>query len=411
MNRESPFLRRVPVQVPAHRYQLPFVATLALLPALLVGCSDERPELPPLGSTRVGWELDPAAEELVSVGAAAVSPTGDLALTQVQDSRVVVYDSVGTRKVTLGREGEGPGEFRRLRGLVGWLADTLWVSEISSGKVTYFTLGTDSVWVTPGVRTVEPPDGGGPSASPAFLQAILSRQSRIYGVTLEETRPPPGWLGIREPLGGTVLVSTSEAGAFVRRLAIIPENATSCQLAVGRGAISLPFCPRPIWRVAGDGSRIAIVTPLASRGDRAAFHLLILDGASGDTLHSAEHSVPAARIIGSVADSVRRALASLPGPPEMQAAYASIEFPTIFPPVNRVRLGSDHTVWLQIGSPLASESIWLALDERGRGLRTFRFPHHVELIAFSSLGLWGLVESDGGAVAPIRFEISGMGDF
>lgn len=55
-------------------------------------------------------------------------------------SQVLVFDSLGQLSATLGRRGDGPGEFRDLLS-IGTLGDTLYVTDRGRQRVTYFRDG------------------------------------------------------------------------------------------------------------------------------------------------------------------------------------------------------------------------------------------------------------------------------
>ena len=91
------------------------------------------------------WELveelrlDPTAEDFSVVSRVRVGPEGQILVVEPQDSRVRIYDSTGTPVVTIGRRGEGPGEFQHV-GPVFWAADTLVVWDMELARGTYLAM-------------------------------------------------------------------------------------------------------------------------------------------------------------------------------------------------------------------------------------------------------------------------------
>src|SRR5262245_41757179 len=69
--------------------------------------------------------IDGNAELLGTIPFVAVGPNGILAVGQGQDRAIRFYDAGGKLLGTVGREGDGPGEFRTVT-RVGWSSDTLW---------------------------------------------------------------------------------------------------------------------------------------------------------------------------------------------------------------------------------------------------------------------------------------------
>jgi hypothetical protein len=85
---------------------------------------------------RIGSFNDPETA-FSDIEAISVSSTGTVFVAQARDNEIAVFDRFGTRLRTIGREGEGPGEFRGIRSL-GVKQDTLWVSDSRNNRVTFF---------------------------------------------------------------------------------------------------------------------------------------------------------------------------------------------------------------------------------------------------------------------------------
>ena len=103
--------------------------------------------------------------DLTSVSDLVVDREGNVYLAQNTESLVRVFSADGRLLHTLGRDGEGPGEFRNPIRL-GWLADTLWVFDQRLGRTSLF--GSDGEFLTsfPSMVDVErfPLIPSGPSA-------------------------------------------------------------------------------------------------------------------------------------------------------------------------------------------------------------------------------------------------------
>ena len=85
---------------------------------------------------RIGSFNDPETA-FSDIKTISVSSTGIVFVAQARDNEIAVFDRFGTRVGTIGREGEGPGEFRRIHSL-GVKQDTLWVSDSRNNRVTFF---------------------------------------------------------------------------------------------------------------------------------------------------------------------------------------------------------------------------------------------------------------------------------
>jgi hypothetical protein len=66
-----------------------------------------------------------------------VDPLGRIHVSEERPPEVRVYEPGGAFVRTLGRRGEGPGEFLTAGGL-GWLGDTLWAHDGANLRVTLF---------------------------------------------------------------------------------------------------------------------------------------------------------------------------------------------------------------------------------------------------------------------------------
>ena len=136
---------------PASRGQDPGVlhGLLALIggATICLACTGAPDDLP---QTEVGeWELvedlrlDANAEDFSVVSWVYVGPQGEIVVPERQDYRVRVYDSTGTLMLTIGRRGEGPGEFQA-PAPVFWAADTLVVFDMGLGPRDVPAAGRDS---------------------------------------------------------------------------------------------------------------------------------------------------------------------------------------------------------------------------------------------------------------------------
>ena len=82
--------------------------------------------------------IDGVQHNLVPIGylgGVAVRGDGTIALRQGQDSRVLFFAADGQTAGSFGGPGEGPGEFRGM-GRMGWMADSLWVLDAGTARIT-----------------------------------------------------------------------------------------------------------------------------------------------------------------------------------------------------------------------------------------------------------------------------------
>jgi hypothetical protein len=89
---------------------------------------------------------------LVDQSGVALLDDGRIAVADYQANEIRIYDGSGTRLITLGRTGDGPGEFRGVRGVEGFAGDSLLAWDSRAG----FWVGRLSVFTAAGtfVRTI-----------------------------------------------------------------------------------------------------------------------------------------------------------------------------------------------------------------------------------------------------------------
>jgi hypothetical protein len=86
---------------------------------------------------RIGSVDDPD-QALTAPGAVFLAPNGMVYVTQPADLNIRGFDTTGHPVRTIGRSGEGPGEFRMLLS-AGFVGDTLYVADQTLRRLSMFT--------------------------------------------------------------------------------------------------------------------------------------------------------------------------------------------------------------------------------------------------------------------------------
>lgn len=127
------------------------------------------------GTLHEELRIDGYAEDLVPIGAVAVSDDGTIALAQTQDAMVRLFTPAGEFLGGFGGRGEGPGEFMNLTRL-GWLAETLWVYDPAQLRFTFISptleLGRTVTNIAPTARPAPEDVGRVPEFPFVYPQAI-----------------------------------------------------------------------------------------------------------------------------------------------------------------------------------------------------------------------------------------------
>lgn len=166
---------------------------MALAPALGAQQSLRVPAEPPYLAAeeaelfRVGSATGPDHETFAEVSRVAFGPDGGLYVLDRPNGRVVVFGPDGAYRHQVGREGEGPGEFRLPTGLAVDGTGRIWVGDLLGGGLEVFDADGSHVSTipvgTPGARpdltTLEAfPDG----ESVLFLDRLGSARNDSIGV-------------------------------------------------------------------------------------------------------------------------------------------------------------------------------------------------------------------------------------
>lgn len=174
------------------------------------------------------WRLDGNEQDFPAIGFVTVGRDGVLVIPIDADMKLRFYDSTGVLKQTVGRRGDGPGEFRRLA-KVGWIHDTLWVNDLISRRFSLFT--RDGRFI----RSIVMPQASDITAPPAgsskvisFTAWSLTPDSHVVGAASIE-------LSAGTPAGFTLL-SVPPSGGRARLVTTQPrDTARSLRIPNGPG--------------------------------------------------------------------------------------------------------------------------------------------------------------------------------
>jgi hypothetical protein len=395
---------------PASRRAVPAAAArmiaAKLAAATLAGCGasplaeqSELPEWRLVPAQRIGDESDPGAA-LNRIHGLVIGPAGEVLVTQSRVPAVTVFDRSGRYRGTIGRAGQGPGEFV-VPGPLGWRGDTLWVADPQGGRIELFTAAGRPL---ESIRfTVPPTNAGDLAGGPTHLLAD--------GAVLA---------------GGSITASSTVLHGLVRTTRHGDVIDTIARLPVPPGYISIveldprrrmslihPLPSVPLWALSSGADRIVVVdrTPAAGRG--TANIRLTLIGLGGDTITVAERAytpveVTAAwadRWFGDFADTMATYI------PETAAALerllrASIELPRFHPPVTALASGADGTFWLRREDADGAVVRWEVVDSAGRWLAWLDAPRELAIVRADRSEVWGALTDALDVPTLIRFRVN-----
>ena len=342
--------------------------------------------------------IDGRASDFVPIRWLGVAPDGRIAITQPQDHSVRFFDPNGQPLATVGRRGQGPGEFESIVA-AGWIGDTLWVAEgaryslVSPRHVVARTMRPPPASVAPADRERLP------RLSEAYTFTLRSDGSRVVSATVYPPYPS-GW-----GMGSVPIVAVAPDGAVGILLTTVNALAGSVEARNTRGPpdwARIPFHPPLVHAVAPDGDRLALVST-SLEGPEAGTFRVTVHRITGDTAFSRTYPFTGAPIPRHVADSAMNAVLGR-SPPHVVAALRDVRLPSVYPPIESVVLGRDGTTWVELRETAAGRP-WLILDGRGEPIATTVAPPRVTIRAADSTHVWALERDDDDVESVIRYRI------
>jgi len=337
------------------RYTL--LATICLL-----GCAN--------ASTRDG------ARETVALAAATDSIT-DLARPEVvmeaNSGSVVIPDGgipgllrldfAAGRQDTIGRAGDGPGEYRA----------PSFVQKIAGGRVAVLDgLARRMTILSPSLvfeQTLQTPDG----LSPFFLR-FDSLGNVFSSQTPTGPFQPHDTLAIVRVRVGSQTVDTV---AFVQRL-------QTTVIKVGTAMMGVPaeYAPRDLWGVLPDG------TVWIGRGEQRALEIIRLDG------RRATYTLPFATI--PTVDADRKLFRGLPAPAELVDGGRPIA--PVKGPFQEIRADDADHLFLWLNQPAGyQQERYAEFNADGEWMRTILLPAATKIVAVSATAVYTTQEAADGS--------------
>lgn len=381
------------------RPALRLVSGFVLVYVMIVGsCSSE--DRSPTSSEMVhefavapDLTIDGYAAEFVPITWLGVSPAGELAVIQSQDHTIQFFDNLGRRRASVGRDGEGPGEFPRpIRG--GWIGDTVWISDTQLGRVTLISPNHEVIrtFQSPGLVRPRPEDADRvPTYSYATPYAVYPGDTTMV-IALRVAEGPAS-----DPEAGTPLLRVSPSGLILVQVVPIPTNPIPTPLPAYRD-----------WAVSSDGSRVAILTNELDAALPPTFRIEVI-GAQGQSL--IDRTFPYDRI--PIAEAIRDSLIAIRTSVTAPARRADLESrlraaaPSFYPGAERVVLGSDGLILVGLRSSLEA-NVWLVLGHDGEIIGRFVLPQSAYLQAAAAGHVWATERDEFNVQSIVRYRVDGL---
>ena len=308
------------------------------------------------------WTVRPIASSsdsalLTSVVDAEVGSDGTVYVADGGDGGVIALSPTGAVLRSIGRQGDGPGEYRAVTTLQLLRGDSVLVYDRVHSRITIF-----------------PPDSGAPvwtqhlslPGAPAPYWAVRTEEGdAIVAAYRRPSRPdedPTVAASARD-----VLRVFDSGGHLIRDslLLLNPRQALVVRSPGNISRIDHPIGRRSILRVAG-GKLFSVWT------DSAAVEVHTLDGRREGRF--AVH-VPAVPVTSTEMDSVLSGLR-----PVFHSAFRE-SAPETWPPVRGLVADDASRIWLGLATRLGSPGEWAAFDSSGAYLGSITLPWNAELKA------------------------------
>lgn len=349
--------------------------------AICLACSGAGDD--PAQSEVTEWELvedlrlDANVEDFSVVWRVHVGPKGEIVVVEPQDSRVRIYDSTGTPVGTIGRRGEGPGEFQYV-GPVFWAADTLVVWDMELARRTY--LLTDGTLIRTEAARFSGHDFDASEGDTTYVLSIPIAMD-AEGAQLGE-----GFVSIstggRRELVGPVILRVSRDGE--PRVVATPPDDEHRMVVVGGLGNPVPFVFRPRGQIAADGSRLLFMTTDQSTLDPT--YSLTLIRPTRDTVFARSYPFPGEPIPDSAMD---RGIAEMVPESNLARRFrarARELAPVVYPPAD-VTLGLDGTIWVELRRTEGGTPVHV-LSESGDPIGSLLLPARSRIQQASMTHLW-----------------------
>lgn len=301
------------------------------------------------------------AEEsnLSRVGLVATDSAGNIWVSQPQDGHILFFGSDLSAPLRIGRQGEGPGDFRLAQQIVP-TARGVWVFDRILSRATTF----DAKGKLTGTQAINSPD----VPTGAMLQVGTPEgaswwQSRNVDRTISVLHPDSKRLA---PVG------TAD------------RNTCAVTIRTERGANSLaaPLCQRPREEFSPDGRIRASAIPLPSRWDSTRTRIVVLS-MRGDTITNLSVSLPALPVPERVRDSTIAALTALPTNALGEALVSEILSKDlvgrVYPQILDVDVSLDGEVALTTRRDEAGTKLVLIIGRAGQKRGSFAIAANKEI--------------------------------
>lgn len=364
---------------------------LALLAATVEGQSTNVESWRLVEELRIGARDGP--EALSGVDDLTVAPDGaDIYVALPQENTIRVFSaSTGEFIRTIGRSGEGPGEFRMLTN-IGWAGDSLYATDFALQRFSLFSPYGDHHRT----EAIHPPLVSGSRRS-SIPRAVL----RGGAVVLQERLP------LRPLTDGSVTSSPwalfDPADSSVSTVGIQDLRDIRAAVPIEGQRVHTTFLQQPLstrnyLAIHPDGRSVVVVDQPAGRDTPGTYTVTRID-AGGKRMYSRRIRYRPVPVTRAYADSLYAAqaliLAHWMGEGRaVEMARRHLIVPQAFPPVGKVVHARDDAVWLRRVVEAGGAARWLVFDDDGRMKASAVAPAGLQIMFADASQVWGVLHDE-----------------
>jgi hypothetical protein len=352
----------------------------------------------PIIHARQDLRISAEAEDLSWIMALAVDSSGRMIVSQPEDSYFLVFDSTGRRIARFGREGDGPGEFRRMSIGRGWVGNRFWQYDLVTRRITFYRMPDQlqrSVLLEPsGVAE------SGISLLIPYVIAVLADGSMLAWSPIVRAGKPAAWAATLPTSAGTAVVHLSPRGAPDRLVAGWPAIKEGCTQKVNGRIRPIPECQDWFWAMSPNGLHLAYAEVSGSADGQAATVISLTQ--TGDTVFARHIPLVPLAINDRSADSIRAHWVAGAKTPELKRDWEDSRLPKYFVSMKDLVAADDGTVWVQLRHGHEG-FLWHEISPDGRSERLWRLPDNVRLDVVTDDHLYGIETDDIGFDNVVRY--------
>jgi len=332
----------------------------------------------------------------------AVDENGNIYAADTELQKIHIFSSDGRYLSSLGRRGEGPGEFTRLEPNIRILSDTLYVEDNSAKRINLFNLKTRHP-----AGTINIPDAKIEGISMGTLRdmfPLLDGSILVSFVNHYLTTTPP-------QEGDTPHMMTvslvNKAGKFIEKeLLQLPTPFPSGQGLVYRGAAvnvfpNLSFYPDIRMNTDPDGhlyvgkSDSLIIRKYNKDGEPAGIFI--------------RETYPPKPLTTAYIDSLHDRYDSSRGS-IFKKAISEAGIPNYWPVFQDFLFDDTGRCWVQLLHPEKSDQTWWVFDRNGKPKWEFKLPTEVKIHTVKNGKVYGILQPPEDIPSIVRYQIDKSGE-